>query len=151
MTKMISQPPDWLYRLPCLTTLHIGKYFERHEFPDMSFLWKITSLKILYLYGWEKLHSLPEQLQHLTTLKALLITDFENIEYLPDCLGNLSSLDSLYTFKCKNLKKLPTEDAIKRLTKLRYLDIRECPLLEKAVKVNGTEHHKISNITVWVN
>ncbi|XP_056689597.1 putative disease resistance protein RGA4 isoform X2 [Spinacia oleracea] len=150
MTKMISHPPDWLYHLPCLTTLHIGSYYELDEFPDMSFLSKITSLKTLHLYGWEKLQSLPEQLQQFTTLKGLVICDFESMEYLPDWLGNLSSLDSLYPARCKNLKKLPTEDAIKRLTKLSYLLIQDCPLLEKAVKVNGTEHHKISNIKDFV-
>ncbi|XP_021866361.2 putative disease resistance protein RGA4 [Spinacia oleracea] len=146
MTKMINQPPDWLYRLPCLTKLTIGGYLGRNEFPDMSFLWKITSLEALNLCGWGKLQSLPEQIQHLTTLKRLGIYDFKNLEYLPDWLGNLSSLDALSTTRCENLRKLPTEDAMKRLTKLSYLTILECPLLEKAVKVNGTEHHKISNI-----
>ncbi|XP_021846129.1 putative disease resistance protein RGA1 [Spinacia oleracea] len=151
MIKMITDPPDWLYRLPCLTTLHIGYCEDRDEFPDMSFLWKVTSLETLNLCGWGKLQNLPEELQQFTMLKGLGICEFENMECFPDWFGNLSSLNALCTARCKNLKKLPTEDAMKRLAKLSYLDIEDCPLLENAVKVNGTEHHKISKIEVRVN
>ncbi|KNA23085.1 hypothetical protein SOVF_028080 [Spinacia oleracea] len=150
MTKMITQPPDWLYTLPCLRLLGIGSYWELDEVPDMSFLVKIVSLESLHLFGWEKLQSLPEQLQQFTTLKELGICDCDNMEYLPDWVGNLSSLRYLSPTRCRNLKRLPTMDAMKRLTKLSFLKIEDCPELEEAVQFNGSEYHKISHIEIKI-
>ncbi|XP_021735798.1 putative disease resistance protein RGA1 [Chenopodium quinoa] len=151
MTKMICQLPDWIYSLPCLQELLIGHYLQLDQFPDISPLLKITSLKTLWLCGWTKQDadiSLPEQLQHFKTLQVLHIGKFENLESLPDWIGNLSSLQYLAFAWCTKLKKLAATDAMKRLTRLSYLYVTECPLLEEAIKINGTEHHKISHIKV---
>ncbi|XP_021754189.1 putative disease resistance protein RGA1 [Chenopodium quinoa] len=151
MPKMIGQWPDCIYSLPCLQTLHIGRYDQLDHFPDINPLLKITSLKNLLLYGWKNQDadiSLPEQLQHFKMLQQLHIRLFENLESLPDWIGNLSSLQILVLSRCKKLKKLAAEDAMKRLTKLSNLKFQECPLLEEAIKTNGTEHHMISHIQV---
>ncbi|KAL2902630.1 putative disease resistance protein RGA4 [Bienertia sinuspersici] len=144
MTKMIRQPPDWLYNLSCLRHLHIGTYEELNEFPDLSPLLRLTSLQYLYVYGWEQLQSPPEQLQHFTKLRGLVIADFDNMEHLPDWIGHLSSLEDFGLARCKKLKKLPSEEAMNRLTNFCWLRIEDCPLLEEAIHKNGPEHHKIA-------
>ena len=48
---------------------------------------------------------------------------------LLECLGNLSSLQKLYIVDCKNLVHLPTEEDMRRLTKLKTLMIYYCPKL----------------------
>nr|TKR99373.1 hypothetical protein D5086_0000193750 [Populus alba] len=53
------------------------------------------SLERLEIYGWDKLKSVPHQLQHLTALERLKICDFRGEgfeEALPNWLANLSSL-----------------------------------------------------------
>jgi Leucine-rich repeat (LRR) protein len=108
------------------------------------------SLKSLWIYGWDKLKSVPHQLQHLTALTILCIRDFNGEEFeeaLPEWLGNLSSLQSLYIYDCKNLKYMPSSTAIQRLSKLKTLYIRECPhLKENCRKEKGSEWPKISHI-----
>jgi Leucine-rich repeat (LRR) protein len=109
------------------------------------------SLKSLAIYGWDKLKSVPHQLQHLTALKALEIDDFNGEEFeeaLPEWLANLSSLHFLTITNCKNLKYLPSSTAIQRLSKLKLLQISwGCPhLKENCRKENGSEWPKISHI-----
>uniref|UniRef100_A0A6N2LYX5 Nidogen G2 beta-barrel domain-containing protein n=1 Tax=Salix viminalis TaxID=40686 RepID=A0A6N2LYX5_SALVM len=80
------------------------------------------SLESLRIYGWDKLKSVPHQLQHLTALKSLVIRGFNGEEFeeaLPDWLANLSSLRSLRIWFCKNLKHLPNEPVKLSLEKLQ--------------------------------
>ncbi|KAL2924166.1 putative disease resistance protein RGA4 [Bienertia sinuspersici] len=119
MSKIISDPPKWLYSLSYLRSMHIGSYEELNEFPDISPLLKMKSLKDLYLYGWKVLQSLPEQLQHFTALETLGIVG--------------------------QVEEIPSKDAMKRLTNLRELRISSCPLLVSALEINGQEYHKIAD------
>ncbi|XP_021906334.1 putative disease resistance protein RGA3 [Carica papaya] len=116
-----------------LTKLWIGGFSEElEEFPNFSFIqYCCASLENLRLIGWDKLKSLPHQLQHLTSLKKLEILNFHGVEALPEWLQNLSSLHTLYIKDCKNLKYLPSEEAMKCLINLQKLEILECPLLGK--------------------
>jgi Leucine-rich repeat (LRR) protein len=146
--------------LGCLTQLErlsIGGFSEEMEaFPagvlnSIKHLNLSGSLKYLNIYGWDKLKSVPHQLQHLTALKALEISCFDGEEFeeaLPEWLGNLSSLQSLTIWSCKNLKYLPSSTAIQRLSKLKTLRIlSDCPhLSENCRKENGSEWPKISHI-----
>ncbi|KAF9670811.1 hypothetical protein SADUNF_Sadunf13G0107500 [Salix dunnii] len=109
------------------------------------------SLESLQIYGWDKLKSVPHQLQHLTALKSLAICGFNGEEFeeaLPDWLANLSSLRSLHIFGCKNLKHLPSSTATQRLSKLEILWICRCPFLVENCRKekNGCEWPKISHI-----
>uniref|UniRef100_A0A6N2L2J8 NB-ARC domain-containing protein n=1 Tax=Salix viminalis TaxID=40686 RepID=A0A6N2L2J8_SALVM len=112
------------------------------------------SLEFLQIYGWDKLKSVPHQLQHLTALKSLVIWGFNGEEFeeaLPDWLANLSSLQHLHISFCKNLKYLPSSTAIQRLSKLEKLWIYGCPLLkENCRKENGCEWPKISHIPTTI-
>uniref|UniRef100_A0A6N2MUL2 R13L1/DRL21-like LRR repeat region domain-containing protein n=1 Tax=Salix viminalis TaxID=40686 RepID=A0A6N2MUL2_SALVM len=114
------------------------------------------SLESLVIIGWDKLKSVPQQLQHLTALKSLFICGFKGEEFedcLPDWLANLSSLQYLRIKNCKNLKYLPSSTVIQRLSKLNDLWILRCPLLsENCRKENGCEWPKISHIpTISIN
>jgi Leucine-rich repeat (LRR) protein len=108
------------------------------------------SLKRLEIHGWDKLKSVPHQLQHLTALEELEILYFDGEEFeeaLPEWLANLSSLQSLTIYDCKNLKYMPSSIAIQRLSKLKTLRVSGCPhLSEKCNKENGSEWPKISRI-----
>jgi hypothetical protein len=108
------------------------------------------SLKSLSIYGWDKLKSVPHQLQHLTALEELFIRSFNGEgfeEALPDWLANLSSLQSLHIYFCYNLKYMPSSTAIQRLSKLKQLNIWECRhLSENCREDNGSEWPKISHI-----
>ncbi|KAL6133122.1 hypothetical protein ACLB2K_065359 [Fragaria x ananassa] len=66
--------------------LSVGRFWnELDSFPP-------PQLESLFIYGWPKLKSLPEQIQHLTSLTDLTIESFEGVEAIPDWLGNLTYL-----------------------------------------------------------
>jgi Leucine-rich repeat (LRR) protein len=147
---------DWLAGLTQLERLDIGGFSEEMEaFPagvlnSFQHLNLSGSLTILWIGGWDKLKSVPHQLQHLTALERLDIRDFNSEEFeeaLPEWLANLSSLQYLTIRNCKNLKYLPSSTAIQRLSKLKTLCIFRCPhLIENCRKENGSEWPKISHI-----
>ncbi|KAL9162481.1 hypothetical protein ABFS82_07G092500 [Erythranthe guttata] len=76
---------------------------------------------------------LPDQIQHLTALSKLFLHDLGNIQEFPEWFGNnnsfSSSLQLLHINNCKKLRHLPSKEAMLRLTKLSYLAIGRCPLL----------------------
>ncbi|GLT64768.1 hypothetical protein SLA2020_372390 [Shorea laevis] len=137
-------------RLPLgLKELEIGGFSkEVQESLDFSFIHHIhTSLERLSLRSWEKLTQLPHQIQHLTVLRELEIWGFRKLDALPEWLGNLSSLESLVFINCQNLERLPSTEAILRLTELEELRIENCPGLRKScAKETGPEWPKISHI-----
>lgn len=99
---------------------------------DLSIFQHLPSLKELCLVADESSSSvtqIPQQLQLLTALEFLGIQDFGGIEALPEWLGNFVSLHTLSLCKCKNLKRLPSTEAMLRLTQLKQLFAYECPQL----------------------
>ncbi|CAB4268842.1 unnamed protein product [Prunus armeniaca] len=58
------------------------------------------------LWGWPKLKSLPQQIQHFTSLTSLFIISFNQVETLPKWLGNFTSLTFLGIQRCENLMYL---------------------------------------------
>ncbi|TYI31362.1 hypothetical protein ES332_A05G446300v1 [Gossypium tomentosum] len=105
LPDLIWIPDDSLGRLNCLGELTIGGFSEElQEFPFLSSIQCLSaSLRVLKLIGWEKLQSLPPQLQFLTALEDLTIRKFQGIEALPEWLGNLSSLWCLRIYSCNKL------------------------------------------------
>ncbi|XVF82138.1 hypothetical protein PTKIN_Ptkin16aG0021000 [Pterospermum kingtungense] len=133
---------ETMQRLSNFKTLKVGPFSEeREEFLDLQFP---SSLEKLHLFGWEKLSSLPHQLQHLTGLKELEIESFSGVKALPEWLGNLSSLRKLEIWCSENLEHLPSREAMQRLSNLQKLSIGECPRLTE----NSAERDKISHIPV---
>ncbi|KAM5552161.1 hypothetical protein ABKV19_026830 [Rosa sericea] len=128
-----------------IKTLALGPFWnELDSFPALQVL---PQLERLWIWGWPKLKSLPEQIQHLTSLTDLEICWFEGVEAIPEWLGNLASLHSLDIWRCKNLMYLPSVQAMQRLTKLDQLYIYDCPLLsERCTAESGPEWPKISHI-----
>nr|TKR63665.1 hypothetical protein D5086_0000323290 [Populus alba] len=152
---------DWLGGLTQLQELSIGGFSEKMEAFPVGVLNSIQhlnlnrSLKSLRIYGWDKLKSVPHQLQHLTALETLWIMDFKGEEFdeaLLEWMANLSSLRFLWIWDCKNLKYMPSSTAIQRLSKLKELTICGCPhLKENCRKKNGSEWPKISHIpTIFI-
>ncbi|GLT65936.1 hypothetical protein SLA2020_383360 [Shorea laevis] len=143
----LSIPEGFLGHLTLLKDLEIGGFrSELEEFPGLNGILHLP-LEHLELQGWEKLKSLPHQLQDLTALKSLTITDFDRLEALPEWMANLSSLQNLSIWGCENLTSLPPVEAMQRLSNLKFLSIEECPkLTERCAKENGPEWSKISHI-----
>ncbi|XVE80875.1 hypothetical protein DITRI_Ditri15bG0016200 [Diplodiscus trichospermus] len=77
-----------MQRLSNLKTLELGSFSgELEEFPGFSPIHHLhSSLQDLKLYGWEKLSSLPDQLQHFTALEKLTIENFSGVKALPEFL-----------------------------------------------------------------
>ena len=149
--KLMLLPEGLLDCLNSLMSLAIGGYSEELDaFPSLSstsIQHSHASLKILYLYGWAKLNSLPDEILSFTALIDLWIFNFHGMEALPEWLGKLSSLQKLYLVDCKNLMHLPTAQTMRGLTKLERLEIYKCPKLkERCAKESGTEWSKISHI-----
>ncbi|XP_034220149.1 putative disease resistance protein RGA4 isoform X1 [Prunus dulcis] len=134
------------YSLTRLIKLEVGGFWkELDSFPAFHV---IPQLEELTLYGWPKLNSLPEQVQHFTSLTYLEIYSFDGLEALPEWLRNLTSLECLFISMSKNLMYLPTIEAMQCLTKLQHIHIYHCPLLkERCIKDIGPEWHKISHIS----
>nr|TKS02780.1 hypothetical protein D5086_0000159690 [Populus alba] len=106
---------DWLGGLTQLQELRIGGFSKEMEAFPVGVLNSIQHLKSLYIHGWDKLKSVPHQLQHLTALEILRIMDFDGEELeeaLPEWMANLSSLRFLWIENCKNLKYMPSSTAI---------------------------------------
>ncbi|CAN6564481.1 unnamed protein product [Malus baccata var. baccata] len=141
----IQYLPKGLHSLSRLEELWIGAFCEELDsFPDFQVP---SKLKLLYMRGWPKLKSLPQQIQHSTSLTSLSIDDFDGLKALPEWLGNLTSLTELSICGCENLKYLPTVEAMQRLTKLHKLAIFRSPRLEeRCAKDSGPEWPKISHI-----
>ena len=142
-TNLKSIPED----VGCLTrlkALRLGPFSEKlEEFPGLSSIHHLhSSLQKLKLVGWEKLSSLPDQLQHFTALEKLNIQNFSGVKALPEWLGNFSSLRKLEIRICENLGQLPSKKAMQRLSNLQELSFYGCPRL----KENSAERSKISHI-----
>ncbi|GKV02261.1 hypothetical protein SLEP1_g14718 [Rubroshorea leprosula] len=122
--KLNRIPEECLGRLTRLKQLTMGPFYsESEEFPGLTSIHHLhASLENLKLVGWDKLKSLPYQLQHLTALKELRIFSFTGVEALPEWLGNLSSLTSLSIYRCNKLKSIP-EECLGRLTCLESLSM----------------------------
>ncbi|KAK8619048.1 hypothetical protein V6N13_133017 [Hibiscus sabdariffa] len=152
LEELCIRRSESLKRLPeeslgCLTRLkklELGPFSEEvEEFPGLGSIHHLhSSLKELKLIGWDKLCSLPHQLQHLTALEHLEIRDFDGLNALPEWLGNLSSLRVLCFRGCKNLVHLPSKEALLRLSKLHLFRIYGCPQLkENSVEMSKTFIH----------
>ncbi|KAA3456454.1 disease resistance protein RGA2-like [Gossypium australe] len=121
---------DWLN---CVRELAIGGFSEElQEFPwPSSIQYLSASLRDLKLIGWEKLKSLPHQLQFFTALEELTIEGFQGIEAFPEWLGKLSSLKRLTLRGFGKLKSLPHQlqlpTALEVLTMYGFLEIEALP------------------------
>ncbi|KAL8128261.1 hypothetical protein AgCh_015003 [Apium graveolens] len=82
-----------------LTKLCIINYATLHLLPDLS---RLKLLKILILYRWISLQSLPPLPPHL---EALVINECTRLQDLPD-LSNLKELRRLSCSKCSSLKSI---------------------------------------------
>ncbi|CDP21927.1 unnamed protein product, partial [Coffea canephora] len=98
---------------------------------DWSGLRSASTLRELQLRGLPHTESLPHQLQYLTTLTSLRLHNFGGIEVLQDWIGNLVSLETLELSNCEKLRSLPSEAAMRRLTKLNHVEVYWCPLLRQ--------------------
>uniref|UniRef100_A0A6N2MPA5 AAA+ ATPase domain-containing protein n=1 Tax=Salix viminalis TaxID=40686 RepID=A0A6N2MPA5_SALVM len=152
---------DCIGSLTQLRRLRIGGFSgELEAFPagvlnSIQHLNLSGSLESLWINGWDKLKSVPHQLQHLTALKSLIIREFNGEEFeeaLPEWLGNLSSLQCLSIRYCYYLKYLPSSTAIQRLSKLKDLWIRGCPLLSENCRKekNGWEFRMLKEAMKWL-
>mgnify|MGYP004717178939 CR=1 FL=1 len=103
-----------------------------------------SSVRTLAIVGWPHSNSLPEELHYLSNITKLSILNFVSVEALPDWLGNLGSLERLHLIDCEKLQHLPSMAAMRRLTKLSFLSISGCPLLQELC--SNSERFKISHI-----
>ncbi|KAJ8438238.1 hypothetical protein Cgig2_003627 [Carnegiea gigantea] len=111
----------WLTGGVLYSGLPSGQYNELGCSFDISHLFRISSLGVLYLWGWARLLYLPDQLEHFTSLKVLHITWFDSLDTLPEWLRNFSSLEYLVLFNCNKLKKLPHLRIMKEGSSLKVL------------------------------
>ncbi|KAK9140733.1 hypothetical protein Scep_010414 [Stephania cephalantha] len=146
----LSSLPEDLALLPQLERLRVEIAAEVHyfPFPEATQQHHFLSLRHLQIGGSPKLKSLPHQLQYLTKLKILVIHEFDGLSDLPEWLGGLTLLESLTIWSCRNLIRLPSMEAMRRLSLIEYLFIEDCPLLkENCDKESGEEWEKISHIS----
>nr|POF20999.1 putative disease resistance protein rga4 [Quercus suber] len=116
--QKLTRLPQWLWDCR-LNRLSIGGFCEELDvFSIPSSMTSIhASLKFLCLYGWTRLNSIPDEIQHFTAIHRLSIREFDGMETLPEWLGNISSLRWLQLYRCKNLVYLPTKQAIQHLAR----------------------------------
>ncbi|XP_057781718.1 disease resistance protein RGA2-like [Salvia miltiorrhiza] len=103
------------------------------------------SLYSLTLTGMESRECLLESIQLLTALSRLKLNNF-GMKELPEWFGNLSSLKELWLCNCKRLRRLPSMDAMHRLTTLKKLYIMGSPELVIKSDAADSEWPKVSHI-----
>ncbi|KAL6138827.1 hypothetical protein ACLB2K_064106 [Fragaria x ananassa] len=86
-----------------LQSLSIGRF--RNDLDSFPAFQVLPQLDSLYMYGWPKLKSLPEEIRHMTSLTVLSIDSFDGVEAIPDWLGDLASLRFLDISDCENLMR----------------------------------------------
>ncbi|XP_027166494.1 putative disease resistance protein RGA3 [Coffea eugenioides] len=160
--KLTDLPKGKLCSLTSLRYLLIGPFSEAttelHSFLDLFDALLpphpyFPSLSKLFLHGWSRWESLPEQLQHLSALTELQLACF-GVKSLPDWFENLSSLEKLRLWNCEKLENLPSHQSMSSLTRLRKLQITNCPLLNERCNPESSssstdpnsEQSKISHI-----
>ncbi|GLT71209.1 hypothetical protein SLA2020_432430 [Shorea laevis] len=130
--ELRSIPEECLSSLTSLKELRMGPFHrDLKEFPGLTSIHHLhASLESLELYGWDNLHHLPHQLQHLTALKKLNIDGF-GVEAFPKWLGDLSSMASLRIRPSFQLRSIP-EDCLGSLTSMKELGMGPfCSALEE--------------------
>ncbi|CAA3007470.1 disease resistance RGA4 isoform X1 [Olea europaea subsp. europaea] len=142
--------PKLMGCLNSLIELSIGLFpnsMELHSFQSfINGIECMKSLESVFLYGPGDWVSQLDQPKHLSSLKELSILSF-GMEALPEWIGNLSSLEKLNVTHCGKLEHLPSKEAMQRLTKLKQLAIRACPLLRCSAECDPpSEWPKISHI-----
>ncbi|XP_027082326.1 uncharacterized protein [Coffea arabica] len=90
-----------------------------------------SALRELELFGLPHMESLPPQIQYLTTLTSLTLLVFGGIKALPDWFENFAALEDVHLWFFKELGHLPSEDAMRSLTKLKRLEVYGSPLLKE--------------------
>jgi hypothetical protein len=128
-----------------LTSLEIGDMVSFNEAFFEWGLYKLTSLKSLYIYsGSSHLVSFPEMMLP-ASLTRLSIYGFPNLKCLSSKgFQDLASLEYLLIYKCEKLTSFP-EDGFS--PSLLELYISNCPLLkERCKKDRGPEWFKIAHI-----
>ncbi|KAH9611999.1 hypothetical protein KSS87_000031, partial [Heliosperma pusillum] len=138
-------------QLPNISVIGIEGFQDeqqlREYFSDMTPFLRLQSLKELILVGCSNIRELPEQLGLLTKITTLSIWLFDDLEEIPDWLSNLSSLETLDFATCGSLRRLPSKEAMLRLTQLRELVINSCPLLKESyLETRGLEWHKVEHL-----
>ncbi|XP_042030776.1 putative disease resistance protein RGA3 [Salvia splendens] len=135
-----------LLKSPCLSSLE-WLSIDASVGGLMDIVNGCSSLYVLELEGMESWENLPESIQYLTTLSNLWLENF-GMEELPEWLGNLSSLWELRIRNCKKLRRLPSLDAMRRLTELFSLSIEGCPeiCVEEASDAADSQWPNISHI-----
>ncbi|CDP17344.1 unnamed protein product [Coffea canephora] len=85
---------------------------------------KLYNLQTLRLSECSDLKEFPKRI-------SLSLHDFGGIEALPDWLGNFTALEYLHLSDFKKLRHLPSDNAMRRLTKLKHLWVFCSPLLKE--------------------
>ncbi|WMV52171.1 hypothetical protein MTR67_045556 [Solanum verrucosum] len=120
-------------------------------------LMQLSALREIYIYDFG-IEALPHRFDNFTSLETLWLVRSKQLRYvdfsaampklhyleirdcplleaLSDGLGKLASLEKLCLWSCEKLEHLPSRDAMRRLTKLRKLEIGGCPKL-KGICIN---------------
>ncbi|KAL1535645.1 protein SUPPRESSOR OF npr1-1, CONSTITUTIVE 1-like [Salvia divinorum] len=102
------------------------------------------SLNLLKLIGVENWNWVPSSIQHLNALSWLILENL-GLEEFPHWFRKLSSLEELDLINCKKLRSLPSGNASKCLTKLRFLLIKDCVELRI-----DSEWHNVPHLIIRV-
>ncbi|XP_047966193.1 putative disease resistance protein RGA3 [Salvia hispanica] len=100
------------------------------------------SLSRLKLRGVENCEWLPQSIQHLTALDSLKLENV-GVQEFPLWFGDLSCLSKLSIHGCKKVRSLPSVNALKSLTQLKRLEIKDCRELHIDSEWHNHRHLKI--------
>ncbi|KAL6142947.1 hypothetical protein ACLB2K_061222 [Fragaria x ananassa] len=86
---------------------------------------QLKSLRSLNL-SWNSIIEVPKEIGGLIHLRYLNLSRNKELKELPDSLGDLYNLQTLRLEYCSELVKLPDEEAMRKLTKLKHLNVWGC-------------------------
>nr|XP_011466043.1 PREDICTED: putative disease resistance protein RGA4 [Fragaria vesca subsp. vesca] len=86
---------------------------------------QLKSLRSLNL-SKKSIIEVPKEIGGLIHLRYLDLSDNDKLKELPDSLCDLYNLQTLRLVECSQLVKLPDEEAMRKLTKLKHLYVYGC-------------------------
>ncbi|TVU04752.1 hypothetical protein EJB05_47885, partial [Eragrostis curvula] len=138
--KGTSSVEEEILPLPLLKILTVRSCKSLLDMPQLP-----TSLEKVEISFCTSLVALPSNLGNLAKLRDIAVRDSGALKVLPDGMDGLTSLGRLSIRRCPGIEGFP-QGLLQRLPALNYLQIQDCPDLQRRCREGGEYFDLVSSI-----